>query len=191
MEDTKLKVTHVTGDEYLKIGEVAKPFWERGATGNPPLLVIFMGGVGAGKTTIRREQFANGFVHFDFGEIYTAFKKKFGEDEPRLVDYAAMASDMILRESINGKKNIVIEIIGESADLITPFIDSIKDSGYEISLNCITCDVAEAYKRHKGRSRNPDYLSAAHTQEATLSFIFSYFDLGQFPQTALEKMERS
>lgn len=85
-----------------------------------------MGGVGAGKTTIRRQQFVDGFVHFDFGEIYNAFKKTFGADEPRLLDYVVMAGSMILNESINEKKNIVIEIIGESADLITPVIGSMK-----------------------------------------------------------------
>ena len=182
MEDSQQKVVQFSGEEFLKVGEIAKPFWERGASGNPPKIVIFMGGVGAGKTTIRREQFANDYVHFDFGEIFNAVKKSFEKDDPKLVSYVSLACDLILKESINAKKNIVIEIIGETAEPITAVIDNMKKIGYEVSVNGITCDIAEAYKRHiKAVQEDPDYLSAAHTQEATLSFFYNYFDLGPVP----------
>src|SRR3990167_3567091 len=82
------------------------------------------------------------------GEILNAIKKEFGEDNPKLSSYAAMASDMILRESLENKKNIVIEIIGDNYDVITPVIDKMKENEYEVSVKGITCDPAEAYKRH-------------------------------------------
>lgn len=177
-----LKVAQFTGEEYLKIGEVAKPFWEKGVSENPPKFVIFMGGVGSGKTTIRRQEYATGYVHFEFGEIFNAIKKKFGEDNPKLSSYASMASDMILRESLENKKSIVIEIIGDNYDVITPVIDKMKENGYEVSVKGITCDPAEAYKRHlKAVKEDPEYLSAHFTQEATLSFFYQQFELDEMP----------
>jgi hypothetical protein len=178
----ELKVAQFTGEEYIKIGEVAKPFWEKGVSENPPKFVIFMGGVGSGKTTIRRQEYATGYVHFEFGEILNAIKKAFGEDNPKLSSYAAMASDMILRESLENKKNIVIEIIGENKDLIDPLINKMKEIGYELSLKFINCDPAEAYKRHLNAVKeDPEYLSAHFTQEATLSFFYQQLELGEMP----------
>jgi len=180
--DEQQKATQFTGDEFLKVSEIAESFLKRGVSENPPKFVIFMGGVGAGKTTIRKQQFGKGYVHFEFGEIYTAVKKAFGENDPKLTSYSALACDLILRESFEKKKNIVTEIIGENYDLITPMIDWLKDAGYEISVTAITCDIVEAYKRHlQAVQENPDYLSAAHTQEATMSAFYHQLGLGDMP----------
>ncbi len=171
-----------TGEEYIKIVEVAKPLWEKGISENPPKFVIFMGGVGSGKTTNRRRDYAIGYVHFEFGEILSAIKKEFGEDNPKLSNYAAMASDMILHESIENKKNIVIEIIGDNHAVVTPVIDKIKENGYEVSVKSITCDPEEAYKRHLNAvEEDPEYLSAYFTQEATLSYFYKQLELGEMP----------
>jgi len=180
-----LKVAQFSGEEYLKIGEIARPFWEKSISENPPKFVIFMGGVGSGKTTIRRQEYATGYVHFEFGEILNAIKKEFGEDNPKLSSYAAMASDMILRESLEKKKNIVIEIIGENKDLIDPLINKMKEIGYELSLKFIDCDPAEAHERHLNAVKEgPEYLSAHFTQEATLSFFYQQLELGEMPVLA-------
>lgn len=182
MENSQQKTVQFNGDEFMQIGEIAKPFWENGLSENPPKLVVFMGGVGSGKTTIRKQQFASGYVHFDFGEIYTSIKKNIGEDNPKLTSYTALASDMILRESIENKKNIVIEIIGEREDLITPVINKMKEIGYDVSINAITVDPVEAYKRHlKAVEEDKDYLSAHFTQEATLSSFYHQLGLGEMP----------
>ena len=178
MENSQNKTVQFTGEEFIQIGEIAKPFWERGTSSDTPKFVIFMGGIGAGKTTIRREQFAEGYVHFDFGEIYTAIEKAFGGENEKLSEYALFASSLILQESINSKKNIVIEIIGDSQEVITPVIDGMKSIGYEISISAINADVAEAYQRHiKAVNEDPEYISSYYTQEATLASIYSYFGL--------------
>lgn len=178
------KTTKFTGEEYIQIGNVAKPFWECGNSEQPPKFVIFMGGVGVGKTTIRRQEYSTGYVNFEFGEIYNAIKKEFGEDNPKLTSYASMASDMILRESLESKKNIVIEIIGDSYEVITPVIDKMKEIGYEIEIKAINCDLEEAYKRHLNAIKeDPEYLSAHFTQEANLSFFYHQLELGEMPET--------
>lgn len=168
------KTVELSRDEFLKVSEVVSMFLERGTSENMPTLVIFMGGVGAGKTTIRRQQFDRGYVHFEFGEIYLAVKKAFGEDNPRLADLATLTSSILLSESMEKKKNIVTEIIGEDPDSLTSLIDKMEAAGYKISLKYIECDVAEAYQRHKKAvEEDPDYISAAHMQEVTFS-IFNH-----------------
>ena len=183
MENHQVKVAKFTGEEFLEIGEVARLFWENGVSEKPPKLVIVMGGVGAGKTTIRRQQFSKGFVNFDIGDIYTAFKEAFGKEYARLPQYVMVATDMVFKESIEAKKNIVIEIIGDSYEAITPVIDKMKESGYDVSIQGITCDIAEAYERHhKAVKEDENYISAYFTQESTLRVFYNYFDLGEVPE---------
>lgn len=180
--DQQQNVVQFSGEEFIQIGEIAKPFWEKGLSENPPKFVIFMGGVASGKTTIRRQQFANGYVHFDFGEIHLALEKAIGKNNPRISESAALASDMILRESIENKKNIVIEIIGDNYDVITPVIDKMKEIGYEVSVQGITADIAESRERHlKAVEEDKDYISAYFTQEATLSTFYHQLGLGKMP----------
>ena len=82
---------------------------------------------------------------------------------------------MILRESIESSKNIVIEIIGETSEVITSVINKMRALGYEISLCGVDCDVAEALERHrKAVEEDENYLSAYFTQEATCSALVSY-----------------
>ena len=182
MENEQQKVVQLSGEEFIQVGETVKPFWENGLSESPPKLIIFMGGVGSGKTTIRRQKYSKGYVNFDFGEIYTALKKAVGEDNPKLPDYLAFASDLVLKESLSEKKNIVIEIIGDSKETITPVIDGMRKLGYDVSLEAIYCDVVEAYKRHlKAVEEDKDYLSAYFTQEATLSTFYHQLGLGNMP----------
>jgi hypothetical protein len=79
-------------------------------------------------------------VHFDYGEIRAAIEKAFGRDHDRLATYAILACDLILRESLAPRKNIVIEIIGESEAPIAPVIQAMRQLGYEISVTAITAD---------------------------------------------------
>lgn len=185
MDDTKYtnkKVVSMDGEQFLKIGSLAKPFWERGISENPPNFVIFMGGIGSGKTTIRRQQHDKDYVHFDFGEIFNVFEKEYGKDNPQLSDYAMFACGLILKESLMGRKNIVIEIIGDNHNLIFPVIDKMKGIGYDVILSPIVADIEESRIRHlKATKEDKDYISSYYTQEATLSFFYQYFELGEMP----------
>ena len=184
MEKAQQKAVQFSTDEFRIISDVAMSFLQRGVSENPPKFVIFMGGVGVGKTTIRREKYAEGYVHLDFGEIHLALEKTIGKSRQRLAEYALFASDIILRESINDKKNIVIEIIGDSYDLIVPVIEKMKDIGYKLDIVGLTGDIAECRQRPlKAVEEDPDYISAHFTQEPTLSVFYSQLELGNMPKT--------
>lgn len=180
--DQQQKTVQFSADEFIKIGGIAKPFWENGLSEKPPKFVIITGGVGSGKTTIRRKDYATGYVHFEFGEIYNAIKKEFGKDNPKLESYVALASNLILQESLENKKNIVTEILGENQEVIDPVINKLKEIGYEVELKFIFCDPVEAYKRHlKAVKEDADYLSVYFTQELTLSSFYQQLELGNMP----------
>jgi hypothetical protein len=176
------KITQFSGDEYIKVGNIAKSFFEKIPSSNPPKLIILMGGIGAGKTTMRRAEFGKDYVNLDFGEIDTAIRNFMGKDHPRLIEYSLLASDIILKECILEKKNIVIEIIGDNYDQIAPVITKMKEVGYEVQLRPIISDLEEALKRHLQASKeDKNYISAYYTQEPTLSIFFNYFGLGEMP----------
>jgi hypothetical protein len=172
------KAVQFSADEFRIISDVAMFFLQKGVSENPPNFVIFMGGVGVGKTTIRREKYKDGYVHLDFGEVHLALEKAVGKSHPRLAEYALFASDIILRESINDKKNIVIEIIGDGYDQIVPVIEKMKDIGYKLDIVGLTGDIAECRQRHlKAVEEDPDYISAYFTQEPTLSVFYNQLEL--------------
>lgn len=182
-QTNSLKTVPITGEEYIMVGELAKPFWESGISEHPPKFVIFMGPVGSGKTTLRRQQFATGYVHFEFGEIFNAVKKVFGEDNPILSTYASFAGEMILSESLGNRKNMVIEILGDN-DLIDPVINKMKEIGYEVTIEFIKCGPVEAYQRHiKAVMEDPEYHSAYYTEAPTLSFFYRHLELGEMAST--------
>jgi len=186
-EEDTLKTTTVSGEDYIKIGEIAESFLKNGISETSPKLVIFTGGVASGKTTIIKKDFSDGYVHFDYGATYTALKNIFGQDNPKLQSFVSIVCNMVLKESLEEKKNIVIEIIGDNEEILGTLIDGMKNIGYEVSLNAIYCDVDEALLRHrKAVEDDPDYLSSYFTQEATLLFFYQELKLGKMPSLSKE-----
>jgi len=181
-ENNNGKVVHFSGDEYLKINSIIRPLLDIGRSEEQPQFVILMGGVGSGKTTVRRQRYNTDYVNFDFGEIFNILKKEFGTDNSKLTGYTSMASDLILQESLKSKKNIVVEIIGDRKDVIDPVINGMTILGYKASVQFVSCDPAEAYNRHlKAVKEDNSYFSAFHTQEVTLSFFYHHLKLGKMP----------
>lgn len=162
----------MSGKDFLQLEAVAKTFYEKGRTENPPKFVIFTGGVGAGKTTERKRDYAEGYVNFDLAEIHAALKKAIGENNQNLAAYGSQVAGMILSEALEKRRNIVIEIIGADHLALAPIMDKIIAAGYKIEIKFILADVAESYKRHlKLVEDDPNYLSSFFTEEATLTFI--------------------
>lgn len=167
-------------NDLMLIQKVTGPIIKNGASETPPKFVIFMGGVGSGKTTIRRQQYGSGYVHFDAGEISTAVKKELKENDPKSESYITWACGTTLEKSINERRNIVIEIIGDSLAVIAPVIDKMKEIGYDVEIVPVYCGVEDAYMRHlKAVQDDPEYVSSYFTQEATLYFFYQILRLGK------------
>lgn len=178
MNNQNTKIELISGEEFLKISAFIRPIIDRGKSDNTPLLVILTGGVGSGKTTIRNKNYANNFIHFEFGEIYTLLKHTFGEANDKLMTYTSLACDLILQEAIKDKRNIVTEVIGDKKGILEHIMDGMINQGYKISVEYIYCEQAEAYKRHlKLVEEDKDYLSVYFTQEATMAFFLKTLNL--------------
>jgi hypothetical protein len=175
--------THViSGEEFIQIANAVEPFFKDVGPSEPPQFVLITGGTGAGKTTLRREKFSEGYVNFDFAEISKAIEKAVGEKHPRLIEYSFWGCDIVFKECILEKKNIVVEIIGDNYDQISILINKMKEVGYEVKLNTVTCDIEEAYQRHiKATKEDKDYMSSYFSDELTLLSIYTYFGLGEVP----------
>lgn len=176
----------ISGEEYLKIAETIKPILESVQPSNPPQFQIITGGIGVGKTTLRRDKFSKDYINFDFAEINKEIEKTFGEKHPRLIDFSFWACDMILRDSITNHKNIVIELIGDNEEQITTLITKMDEVGYKVHLSFIECDITEAYNRHKkATAEDKDYMSSYFSLELTLMSLYTHLGLGKVPMNEL------
>lgn len=137
------------------------------AKGQPPAFVLIMGGVGAGKTTLRKDKFSKGYVVIDAGQIFTNLggteNHQFGTDFEEPMDIVGGA---LVRQAIKERRNLVAEIVGASEEEASSIIDAMKSVGYEIHIRLVTCDVTEAYNRHLSAVKSdPNYISSFFTQD--------------------------
>lgn len=164
-------------DEIKKMLTIVSSICSAGLSGKQPKLVIFTGGVGAGKTTIRKQKYQKDYVHFDPADIWAIVKKEFDIDDPKVESYSFAVCDLVIKDCLENKRNMVIELIGDHKEPLTMIIDKMVTKGYSVDLQHIECDPAEAYKRHlRAVDEDEDYLSAYFTQDITISFFNQYLN---------------
>jgi hypothetical protein len=131
--------------------------------------VLFTGGVGAGKTTIRREKYAHsGYVTLDAAEIfirlcrgrYVAFPPP--PEERDLAEALELIGYGIALRAVRERRNVVTELIGASSEPLETLIDGIRGAGYHCEVSYVHCDVQEAWKRNL--ARGDDNISAYYIE---------------------------
>jgi hypothetical protein len=176
------RVTEFSDSEAQQVFNTAEEFLRNGISSATPDFAIVMGGVGTGKTTVRKQNFAAGYVHFEAGEIAQALRRRFGDNCEKFEPAVSFACDLILREVFEKKLNIVTEMIGEVAEAIKPLVDALAAIGYRVSLNHVDCDVGEAYRRHlRAAQEEPGYTSVAFTQRETLFYLYRQLQVDYAP----------
>lgn len=160
--------------QYSLNEEINKFLDETSVTkGQLPAFVLIMGGVGAGKTTLRKDKFSKGYVVIDAGQIFTNLggteNHQFGQDFEEPMD---IIGGVLVRQAIKQKRNIVTEIIGASEQEASSIIDAMKSIGYEVHIRLVTCDVTESYNRHLAAVKtDPNYISSFFTQTYHVKWI--------------------
>ena len=120
-----------------------------------PEFVIVMGGVCTGKTTFRKEKFADGYTHIDAGEIFIQLSQGQYYDFPcHLEEKMNQIGLDKMRESLKNRKNIVIEIIGENKELLINCAEKLKKLNYSNKLILLQCEPDTALKRNADRDNN-------------------------------------
>ena len=131
-----------------------------------PKFVLITGIVGVGKTIIRRQQYQKGYVNIDAGDIFVNLSKgKWYKFPDAFIEPMEFIGGSIANKAIKEKRNIVMEIIGESLEDSRDIIDTMNSHGYKVKLIYVECNPVEAYKRHLNAAKNEvDYIPCAYAQ---------------------------
>ncbi len=138
-----------------------------------PKFALFMGGVGAGKTTVRHQKCGKDYVHLDAAEIFANFANgKTYEFPTAFEEPLELMGSLMAKQAIKQKRNIAMEVIGNSLEDTRALIDAMKSVEYKVHLANIECDPVESYKRHiNAVQTDTDYVSAFHTQRFHYKWI--------------------
>lgn len=142
------------------------------AKDSKPKCVIITGGVGSGKTTVRKQSFTKGYIVIDANEIYRDLNKETGKDFDQLRGFINSIGQSIAKKAVVEKRNISVEIIGDSSEKTTALINTLTKNNYEVKVNFVHCDPVEAYERHlRTVKEDPLYISCYFTQDMHINWI--------------------
>lgn len=133
------------------------------SNGAQPRIVILMGGPAAGKTTVRKQRYATGYVLVDAAEVFLSLSRGEYFDFPGPFDHMLnLIGPQVARRAISERRHILTELIGADFEPTKVLIDAMIAIGYRIDLQMITCDVEEAQQRNLGRG--DDSISAYYAE---------------------------
>jgi Zeta toxin len=140
--------------------------------GEPPAAIIFIGGPGAGKTTIRKEKYSSGYVSIDAGDIFVSLSQgKFYPFPDGLEEPLNFIGQLVADRALSERRNIVIELIGADVKAIQELVEALKTIGYVPKGVAITCEVEEAHRRNLARS--DDNISAYYAEPFHRAWIMN------------------
>ena len=139
-------------------------------------LVIITGGVCAGKTTHRIENYSQSYLSIDASDIFIELSKgKYYDFPSHLESEMTNIGLRKMREAVQNSNNIVIELIGTNPQSIEDIIELSKKIGYKSKVVHLTCGIEEAKKRNE--KRKDDNISA---------YFCEPYHIDWFKQVALE-----
>jgi dephospho-CoA kinase len=138
--------------------------------GRPPKAVILMGGIAAGKTTLRIRDYSQGFVLIDAAEMFHAMSR--GDamlDFPdALLEPLETVGRLVARRAVEERRNIVTEIVGAEFAPVDELLRALKVAGYEIEVVAVECDLEAALRRNENRG---DAISAYYAEPLQRQWI--------------------
>jgi KaiC/GvpD/RAD55 family RecA-like ATPase len=154
--------------------EVIDSFLLKGKQDTPPKFVVIAGPVGTGKTTCRREKYAQDYVLIDAGELFDIYITDKSGDEAEKMEQRAMAVGVeLVTRAVGQRRNIVIEILGDQEEPKKSILPKMASLGYQTKIEFIDCDVEEALRREKAGVR--DNMSAYYSQDGTMLYFTTAF----------------
>ncbi len=125
----------------------------------PPTAVIIMGSPAAGKTTLRKAKFTNGYVVIDAADVFLRLCQGRNLDFPgELETPMEVLGSLIAGQAVQEGRNLVIEIIPIEDERALELIKALKEAGYRTDLVHAHCSVEEC--RQRNDNRGPDDISA-------------------------------
>lgn len=153
--------------ELLRIVSQAEP-----TSHGKPVAVVLMGGVAAGKTTLRKQNYGTGYVVIDAADIFLGLSPEQNLDFPdALLGPMEQVGSAVALKALSENRSVVTEIIGADQDKTAELIEALKSIGYEVRVVGVTCDVDEAFTRNM--SRGPDNISAYYAERFQINWIIA------------------
>ena len=129
----------------------------------PPRIVIYVGGVASGKSTLRRKWNSQGYVLIDAAEVFRNLSRGLYYDFPGpFVGLLDIIGKSVAARAVAERRNIVTELIGADYEATKKLFDAMTSIGYSIEAKAITCDVETAMQRNS--ARGDDNISAYYAE---------------------------
>ncbi|HPQ82049.1 MAG TPA: zeta toxin family protein, partial [bacterium] len=118
------------------VGTIQLEFFDDSSFPGPaaPKLVIYMGGVAAGKTTARRLHHAKGYVAVEASDIYAKILAKERVPYPDAENTVETIGRLVAFKAVNERRNIVTELCAGQTEELKRLIDKMVSIGYEVDI---------------------------------------------------------
>ena len=137
-----------------------------------PELALVTGGVAVGKSRMRRERFARGFVTLDAGEIFIHLSRgRYVVFPDFLEEPMDMIGGLIAAQAVQERRNIACELIGAEAGPLEKLIETYRALSYYISVTGVTADLEQSLRWNQERS--DDNISAYYTESFHHRWLFA------------------
>lgn len=137
-----------------------------------PTAVIIMGGVAAGKTTLRKREYSEGYVTIDAADIFVNLSCGEVYAFPEVLEEPMeLIGALITRQALVERRNIVTEVIGADVAPMQELIDSLKAADYRVEVVSVICEVQKSLRRNETRGENN--ISAYYAERFQRSWIIA------------------
>lgn len=135
-----------------------------------PKIVVLLGGVAAGKTTIRRSRYSAGYVLVDAADIFIRLSRGDYFEFPSVLEQPMNSvGTAVARRAIRERRHIVTELIGGDERTLRGLIEAMRAIGYAVDGQFIFCDVKVAMERNL--ARGPDSVSAYYAEPFNVTWL--------------------
>lgn len=142
--------------------EVARRLPDEARAPGQPVIVVIMGPICAGKTTLRRQKYGNGYVLADAAQLFIDLGGIDLDFPSTLLDPMEAVGAEVARRAVAGRMNIVTEIVGARSELVFGLVEEMQAAGYKVKLECLELDLPACLEREKGRTQ--DNVSAYYSE---------------------------
>ncbi len=140
-------------------------------TEGQPILVLIMGLVCAGKTTLRRERYSRGYVLVDAAQLFIDLGGIDLNFPSVLEEQMETIGAEVARRALVERMNIVTEIIGAQFEPVKELVDAIMAAGYHVEICAVDLDLPNCIEREK--SRQPDNVSAYYSEQYQMKWLLA------------------
>jgi len=134
---------------------------EAGADGTPEIVII-MGPICAGKTTLRRQKYSIGHVLVDAAQLFIDLGGIDLDFPSTLLGPLEAVGAEVARRAVAGRMSIVTEVVGSEFGRVVTLIDALKGAGYKVEVVGLTADLEACMERNANRAQ--DNISAYYAE---------------------------